>query len=119
LIALTVAAKADILSGGPVYGGPTSVGGTIVCRLFNAGFFTATITSRQIWNNAGGFTAPTADSCSAGLGPQKSCEFDAPITANFAFSCRAFVSSTDEKVSGVAEIQAPTHAILNTIPMGK
>jgi hypothetical protein len=120
LIGFVSAAQAEILAAGPVYGGPASVGGTVVCRLFNFGLVASTVTIRQIWNNAGGITAPTVDSCNVALVSGKSCEFSAPIAGNLAFSCRVFVTGIDDKISGVAEIQAPgTHAILNSIPLGK
>jgi hypothetical protein len=116
-VGLGAAAQADMLSGGPVYGGPASVSGTVTCRVFNFGVFPVTIGLRQIFNNAGGLAALNSDSCGVSLASTKTCQFSAPITGNFAFSCRIFESGNDGNVSGVAEIQAPNHSVLNTVPL--
>jgi hypothetical protein len=48
LIGLGTVAKSDTLAGGPVYGGPSSVGGTVTCRVFNAGQGSLSLDSREI-----------------------------------------------------------------------
>lgn len=116
-VGLGGAAQADMLAGGPVYGGPASISGTVTCRVFNFGVFPVSIAVRQIFNNAGGVATLNSDSCGASLASTKSCQFSAPITGNFAFSCRIFESGNDGNVSGVAEIQAPNHSVLNTVPL--
>lgn len=116
-VGLGGSAQAEMLSGGPVYGGPASISGTVTCRVFNFGAFPVTISLRQIWNNAGGLAALNSDSCGVSLGVTKTCQFSAPITGNFAFSCRIFERGDDGNVSGVAEIQAPNHSVLNTVPL--
>ena len=110
-------AQAEMMSGGPVYGGPASITGTVTCRVFNFGVFPVSITLRQIWNNAGGLSALNSDSCGASLASTKTCQFSAPITGNFAYSCRIFESGNDGNVTGVAEIQASNHSVLNTVPL--
>jgi hypothetical protein len=111
--------QAEVLSGGPVYGGSQSVGGTITCRVYNAGSHSVTLTPRQIWNNAGGQATLSSDTCNVSLAPNKTCAFAAPITGNFAFSCQTSEESIDGAVRGVAEIQDSSHAVLNTVPLTK
>jgi hypothetical protein len=119
LIGLGTVAQAEILAGGPVYGGPSSVGGSITCRVFNAGAFPMAIVSRQIFNNVGGQVALSSDSCSGSLQPTKTCAYAAPITGNLAFSCRMFEEGGDDNVRGVAEVQDSSHTVLNTVPLTK
>lgn len=117
LIGLCGAAHADVVSGGPVYGGPASVGGQITCRFFNAGVFSVTLPLRQIWTNTNLLVAPVADSCNVALAPARYCAFTANIAGNLAYSCRAYVSGIDNNVSGVAEVKNPASAILNSVPI--
>jgi hypothetical protein len=104
---------------GPVYGGPGSVGGTVTCRIFNFGGALVTITARRIFNNVNEVVQLASDTCNVPLGLFKSCAFSAPITGNFAFSCQVDTQSgtLTPHISGVAEIQAPNHAVLSTVPL--
>jgi hypothetical protein len=95
------------------------VGGSITCRVFNAGAFPVEISSRQIFNNVGGQVALSSDTCNVSLRPTKTRAYAAPITGNFAFSCRMFELGADGNVRGVAEIQNSSHAVLNTVPLNK
>ena len=117
IVGLTTAAHADIISGGPAYGGPASIGGAMTCRLFNAGLSSATVSFRQIYDNTGAAVALSGDSCNVTLAPTKSCAFAAAIGGNLAFSCRAGISGNDENVSGVVEIQNSGGGVLTVVPM--
>jgi hypothetical protein len=123
LIGLCGAAQADILAAGPVYGGTSSVSGTVTCRIFNFGLSTVTFTARQIWTNTNVLVAPTSDTCSVPLAPTKSCAYSAAPTLNLAYSCRvvAVAAAYDRlvNISGVIEIQNSAHAVLTTVPLGK
>ena len=121
LIGLSGIAQADMLGGGPVYGGPASVGGQITCRIFNYGLSSATITARQIWNNTNPSSPETlvADSCNVALQPTKYCAFTAFIPGNLAFSCRVIAIGQDVKLSGVAEVKDASSTILNSVPLEK
>lgn len=110
-------AQADIIAGGPVYGGPAGTGGQVVCRLFNAGFLGVTVASRQIFSNTNVLMPLASDSCTAGLPPNRYCAFAANITGNLAFSCKAVILGTDVNVRGVAEIKNSSSAVLNAVPM--
>jgi hypothetical protein len=119
LIGLCGTAQADILAAGPAYGGPSSVGGSITCRIFNFGAFSTSITVRQIWTNTGVSVAPTFDTCTVALAVGQTCSYGAPITGNLAYSCRLIAQGISPSLSGVAEVQNSSHAVLNTLPLQK
>lgn len=119
LIGLGTVASADTLAGGPVYGGASSVGGTVTCRVFNAGQGSLSLTTREIVNNAGGVVTLSFDTCNVGISPAQSCEYGGPITGNFAFSCHMFETGVDGIVTGVVEIQSSGGTVLNTVPLKK
>jgi hypothetical protein len=113
-------AQADILASGPTFGGiATFGGGNVTCRIFNYGLTPVSITARQIFINTGTAVTPTSDTCNVALGSTKYCAFGAPITGNFAYSCRILVTGTDTRVSGVAELTDTGNAIVNAMPMQK
>ena len=118
LIALGGVAKADILSGGPLYAGsPAEIGGTVVCRLFNAGGFSVSVSSRQIWDNTGASVVLSSDTCGVAVTPGKYCAYTAKIAGNLAFSCRAVTNGVDNNVSGVIEIDNSANQPLQLIPL--
>ncbi len=119
LIGLSGAAQADMLGGGPVYGGPTSAGGQITCRIFNYGLSSVFISTRQIFTNTNVSIVPTSDTCNVALQPTKYCAFTATIPGNLAFSCRVVATGTDVKLSGVAEVKNSSSTILNSVPLSK
>jgi hypothetical protein len=105
-LGLAGTAQADILSAGPAYpGNPT--GGSVTCRIFNAGLQPVTISLRQIFNNAS--TTPvalTSDTCTAAIPPLGYCAFAASPGGNFAFSCRINANGSDNNISGDVEVRA-------------
>jgi hypothetical protein len=118
LIALAGVARADVLSGGPLYAGsPAELGGTVICRLFNAGGYNVTVSTRQIWDNTGVSNVLSADSCGPAITPGKYCAYSVKIGGNFAFSCRAVTNGTDNNVSGVIEIDNSANQPLFVIPL--
>jgi len=117
LMSYGAVAQAAEFGAGPAYGGTSSVGGTVTCRIFNFGAFTATVTVRQIWDNNGANVPLAGDTCGAGLGSGKTCAFSAPIGGNLAYSCRAYALGNDTNLSGDVEIQNSSHAILNSLAL--
>jgi hypothetical protein len=118
LIALGGVAQADILSGGPLYGGsPAEINGFVNCRIFNAGGYTVTVSIRQIWDNTGASVVLLSDSCGVAVAAGKYCAYTAKITGNLAFSCRAVTNATDNNVSGVIEIDNSASQPLFVIPL--
>lgn len=105
LLMVTHGARAEMLGGGPVYGGPVSVGGSATCRVFNFGAFSVTLPTRQIFTNTNASVPLFADSCNVPLGIGQTCAYSGAITGNFALSCRLIATGTDTRVSGMAEIQ--------------
>jgi len=111
-----MAEAASAVGAGPLYGGPFSTGVAFVCRVFNYGLVSVTLSERQIWDNAGNAVLVSSDSCNVALGVGKSCAFSAPISGNLAFSCRVVAGGSNPKISGVAEIQDVTFSVLARIP---
>jgi hypothetical protein len=103
-------ARAEIWSAGPAYpGNPT--GGSVTCRIFNAGLAPVTVVARQIFVNAS--VAPVAlssDTCTAAVPPQGYCAFAASPAAifNFAFSCRVVTNGSDNNISGAIDVHTST-----------
>lgn len=101
-------ARADIWSAGPAYpGNPT--GGSVTCRIFNAGVTSATINIREILSNASTTPIPlSSDTCTTAVPPSGYCAFAVSPSAvnNFAFSCR--VTTSADKISGAVEVRAPS-----------
>lgn len=116
LISLCQAGQAEVIVGGPLYGGVNSQGGTITCRIFNFSATAVTLTQRRLYSNAGTVLVPTSDDCGAALQPLKSCSFSRNIYANWAFSCRAAYPGTTPRLSGVVEIER-NFAIIDVMPM--
>jgi len=48
LMGVSTVVQAEVLAGGPLYGGPASVGGTVTCRVFNAGGGSLSLDTREI-----------------------------------------------------------------------
>ncbi len=113
LIGLSGVAHADLLAGGPVYGGPGSAGGQITCRIFNYGVTAVSISTRQIWSNTNVAMPFVSDTCNVALQPAQYCAFTANIPGNLAFSCRLVATGTDVKLSGVAEVKNSASTILS------
>ena len=119
LIGLCGAAQAEILGAGPAYGGSPSVGGRVACRIFNFGTTPVSITTRQIFTNTNVSIVPATDTCNVALGVAQYCAFEAPITGNFAYSCRVVAQGTTTNISGVAEIKLLNGTISTTLPLQK
>jgi hypothetical protein len=111
--------QAEVLAGGPLYGGPASVGGTVTCRVFNAGGGSLSLDTREIVTNTGVAITLSSDTCAVGIPPGQSCASAGQITGNFAFSCHMFDASTDGIITGVIDIESPSGAILATSPLRK
>ncbi len=116
LISLCQAGQAEILSGGPLYGGASAEGGLVTCRIFNFSNANVLISQRRVYNNTGALVALTSDSCANVLAPFKTCAFSSPITGHLAYSCRATYGGSVQRLSGVVEIQKQSQ-VSHVIPM--
>ncbi len=102
-IGIANAAYAETLASAPAYPGNPS-GGTVTCRLFNAGLAGASITQRQIIDNLGDITTLSSDTCNVTLNPSKYCAFSTPATGNLAYSCRVVTGGIDENIRGEIDV---------------
>ena len=113
-------ARADIWSAGPAYpGNPT--GGSVTCRIFNAGLAPVTVVTRQILDNASVTpVALSSDTCTAAVPPLGYCAFAASPAAifNFAFSCRVVTNGIDNNISGAIEVRTST-GVSAVLPLHK
>ena len=116
LVTLAGTSEAKILASGPLYSANGPAGGQFVCRIFNAGLTSVSMSLRQIITNTTVVLPLISDTCNVALAPGRYCQFIATIPGNLAFSCRAFVIGTDTEVRGTAQIQNGA-TVLNTTPM--
>lgn len=112
-------AHAEVLASGPVFGASRAFGGTITCRIFNAGLTAVNAAQRQIWTNAGVSATPTSDSDNAAVAPNNYCAFSFGLVSNFAYSYRIVTSGAETDVRGLAEVESTSGAIISTIPIAK
>jgi len=120
LIALGGAAKAGILASAPGEAGPAQVGAAVVCRLFNAGSSSVTVSSREIWSSF--LTAKVAishDECTRALGAQKFCQYFMSPADRATYACRAVISGVEEDVRGTMLIFSSSGQLLLSLPMTK
>jgi hypothetical protein len=118
LLGLAASAQAASYSSPPVYGGVVLGPGWIVaCRVFNAGPVAVSIIARQIYTNTNVLVPSASDTCNVPLGPQQYCAFHAPLGGNFAMTCHTVVTGSTANLRGVAEVQNPSHVVMNTLPM--
>jgi len=103
LLGFSVAARADVLATGALYGGPTQ--NTAVCYLFNAGSGPVTVVSNQIIREPNLNLALSFDGCSV-LAAGSSCGIAAPILNNVAHSCKFVLSQSGADVRGVLEMRS-------------
>jgi hypothetical protein len=111
--------EARTLASGPNYGGSTvRNGGTVTCRLFNAGTTTVSVNNRRLITNTNSVVPLSSDSCGAPLGPEENCAFSAPITGNFAYSCLVNASgSTVSLLRGSIDVTNTLNSLLNSLPL--
>ena len=119
LVALDGTARADILASGPGDGGPAQAGGTVVCRLFNAGSSATTITAPEIWSSFTGKVAPSHDECTGTLAAQKFCQYFLAQATRATYACRAVTSGVEENIRGTILIYGTTGQLLLSLPMEK
>jgi hypothetical protein len=106
------AVHADILSGIAWAAGQANV----TCYLFNAGPGTVSITSNNIFNEAGG-TALTSTSCGTTLAAGATCWIGASVPGTGAHACRSVISPSGDNVRGEIEIRNSGSVILNSAPL--
>jgi hypothetical protein len=119
LVALDGTARADIIASGPGDGGPAQSGGTVVCRLFNAGGSAAAVSAREIWSSFTGKVAPSHDECTGVLAAQKFCQYFLAPASRATYACRAVTSGLEENIRGTMLIYSTTGHLLLSLPMEK
>jgi hypothetical protein len=110
LLGVSVAAHADVLATGAMYGGPTQ--NTAVCYLFNAGTGPVTVTSNQIIREPNINLALSFDGCGV-LAAGSSCGIAATIVNNMAHSCKFVLSQSGVDVRGVLEMRSGLTVLSN------
>jgi len=108
------AARAELLHGGPVYGGPAAAGGIVTCRVFNMGPFSSTLSAAAIFDNTGASAPLTSNTCNGLVTASKYCAFSATVAGNLAYTCRAYSSGVQDIISGTAEIRTPAGVIITS-----
>lgn len=111
---LGTAAQAEILAGGPIYGGAAQTGA--VCYIFNAGVSSVILGTAQIRTQNGLLKPLNANNCAATLAARHGCAFAANIGTNVAHECQMDISSKTD-VRGNLEIRNTAGDILNNIEL--
>ncbi len=104
---------------GPLYGGGSSPGGVVTCRIYNFTTETVRLEARQITDSAQ--TTKNVfdfDDCPKNLKLRSTgnCAFGLNIPGKLAYSCRVFVSGKDPRISGTLETQK-NQQILTVVPL--
>jgi hypothetical protein len=113
LCCIGTAAHADILAGGPIYGGNTQT--TAVCHVFNTGSTTAAFSLVGILGENGVGLPLTRNSCSPFLHAAESCSFAATISSNSAYSCQIVLANGTSKTDlrGSFDIRDGSSILIN------
>jgi hypothetical protein len=114
LTSLGTAAQAEILAGGPLYGGTTQT--DAVCYIFNAGAAAVSLGKPQIRTQNGSLKSLSSNNCSATLAARRGCAWAANIASNLAHECQMDVSSKTD-VRGSLEIRNSSLDILNSVEL--
>ena len=110
LLGVSVAAHADVLATGALYGGPTQ--NVAVCYLFNAGTGPVTVGSNQIMREPNINLPLSFDGCGV-LAAGSSCGIAANIANNVAHSCKFVLSQSGADVRGVLEMRSGLTVLSN------
>ena len=111
LLGVSVAAHADVLATGALYGGPTQ--NTAVCYLFNAGTGPVTVVSNQIIREPNINLPLSFDGCGV-LAAGSSCGIATNIANNVAHSCKFVLSQSGADVRGVLEMRSGLTVLSNS-----
>lgn len=104
---------------GPLYGGGSSPGGVVTCRIYNFTTEIVDITVKQITDNLNVTQISfDFDNCPTNnkLGSTRNCSFGINIPGKLAYSCRVFVSGKDPRISGTLETQK-NQVVLTVVPL--
>jgi hypothetical protein len=104
-------ANADVLAGGPIYGGNTQT--TAVCHVFNAGGHTAVFDLVRIIDQHGFDATLDKNSCSPTLGSAESCAISANIQSNLAYACQITTSTSKANLRGSMDIRGSGVILVN------
>ena len=109
LLGTSLAAHAEILATGGVWGGPTQVGAS--CIIFNAGTTSITFQTAEILTDDGTPVALATNTCDTLL-PNRSCTIAATITNITAHSCKVSFDGSSTFIRGVFDIRRNDGVIL-------
>ena len=111
LLGFSVAARADILATGAMYGGPTQ--NTAVCYLFNAGTGPVNVVTNQIIREPNISLLLAFDNCGV-LAAGSTCSIVANLANNVPHSCKFVLSPSGADVRGVMEIRSGGTVLQNS-----
>jgi hypothetical protein len=114
LLATTTGATADVLAGGPVYGGTTQT--TVLCYFYNAGTSPVTFATKEIIREGAGSEPLTFNNCST-LPAETICVFTANANAGATHACRAVVNPDAALIRGSIEVRNRSGTTLQLLPL--
>ncbi len=115
LVCLTAPARADVITGGPVYHSGQVMA---VCTIHNGGDAFITIREHVIYDASGASLTLSLDSCGATLPAKRTCGFLASVATSSNHSCRVRIDQNAGQVRGRVEvINASGNQVLSAAPM--
>lgn len=108
-------AHADILAGGPIYGGPTQV--AAICYVYNTGSTALTLGVPHVRDQSGTVLPLDINNCSATLSARDGCAWATRVSNKVANECDIVVGPSKASARGALEIRTGAQAILNSIEL--
>jgi hypothetical protein len=115
LSTLIGSAQAEILAGGPIYGGPAQV--AAICYVYNTGSTALALGTPHIRDQAGMVLLLDINNCSATLSGHDGCGWATRISDKVANECDIGVGPSKANARGALEIRTGSQGILKSIEL--
>jgi hypothetical protein len=111
----TTAHAQQILSGGPLFGGPSQF--RAVCYIYNSGTTTLSLSGTQIASQFGQVMPLVVNECGATLAAGRGCGIAADIANNLPYTCKTVVSPNKNTARGVLEVRNSAQVSLTNVEL--
>jgi hypothetical protein len=111
----TTAHAQQILSAGPLFGGPSQA--RAVCYIYNSGTTPLGLSGTQIASQFGVVQTLVVNQCGAALAPGQACGIAADIANNLPYTCKTVVSPNKSTARGVLEVRNSSQVSLTNVEL--
>jgi hypothetical protein len=111
----TTAHAQQILSGGPLFAGPSQA--VVVCYIYNSGTTPLGLSGTQLANQFGSVLPFSVNQCEATLLPGRACGVAANIANNLPYTCKTVVSPNKNTARGVLELRNGSQVSLTNVEL--